>query len=118
LPTQKESIIAKNYLTESELKILNNMVSGYFDFAEVQAMKKIPMYMDDYINHLDNILSATGEKVLQNAGKITHEQAEEKALAEYKKYQERTLTPVEVAYLETLKNAEKTIKKITKRAKK
>jgi hypothetical protein len=71
-PTQKDISIAKNYLTENELKILNNLVSGYFDFAEIQAMKRKPMYMDDYINHLDKILATTGEEVLQNAGSISH----------------------------------------------
>jgi hypothetical protein len=110
LPNKREAINAKNYLTEEELKILNNMVSGYFDFAEVQAIKKIPMCMEDYLKHLDNILSATGQPVLQNAGKISHEQAEKKALNEYSKYQEKTPTPVEKAYLETIKKTEKKIK--------
>ena len=110
-PTQKDISIAKNYLTETELKILNNLVSGYFDFAEIQAMKHKPMYMEDYINHLDKILSTTSENVLQNAGLISHEQAVEKALAEYRKYQVKTLSPVEQAYLETIKNAEKKINK-------
>jgi hypothetical protein len=87
------------------------MVSGYFDFAEVQAMKKNPMYMEDYINHLDSILSATGEKVLQTAGNISHEQAVEKVFTEYKKYQVKELSPVEKAYLENIKKTEKKIKK-------
>jgi len=106
-PTQKDISIAKNYLTENELKILNNLVSGYFDFAEIQAMKHKPMYMEDYINQLDKILATTSENVLQNAGTISHEQAVEKALAEYRKYQVKTLSPVEQAYLETIKNTEK-----------
>jgi hypothetical protein len=110
-PTQKDISIAKNYLTETELKILNNLVSGYFDFAEIQAMKHKPMYMEDYVNQLDNILTSTGENVLQNAGLISHEQAVEKALAEYRKYQVKTLSPVEQAYLETIKNTEKKIGK-------
>ena len=78
-PSLKEVVIAKNYLTEEELKVLNNLVSGYFDFAEIQAMKRKPMYMADYIKQLDNILSATGEKVLQNAGRVSHQEAIEKA---------------------------------------
>jgi len=61
-PTAKDITVAKDYMTEDELKILNNLVSGYFDFAEVQAMRQKPMYMKDYINHLDNILSSTGEE--------------------------------------------------------
>lgn len=60
-PTLRDAKIAKNYLTEEELKILNNLVSGYFDFAEIQAMRRRPMYMSDYIQQLDNILSSTGE---------------------------------------------------------
>ena len=58
LPTKEEARTAKNFLTEKELKILNNLVSGYFDFAEIQAQRQTPMYMKDYITHLDNILSA------------------------------------------------------------
>ena len=114
-PTQRDISVAKNYLTEKELKILNNLVSGYFDFAEIQAMRHKPMYMEDYVQHLDNILTSTGEEVLQNAGSISHEQAVEKALAEYRKYQEKTLSPVEQAYMETIKNTEKKIGKTKKK---
>jgi len=108
-PTQKDISIAKNYLTEKELKILNNFVSGYFDFAEIQAMKHKTLYMEDYINHLDKILASTDENILQNAGSVSHEQAVEKALAEYRKYQVKTLSPVEQAYLETIKKTEKIV---------
>jgi hypothetical protein len=111
VPTQKDVSIAKNYLKENELKILNNLVSGYFDFAEIQAMKQKPMYMEDYIRQLDNILASTDEKVLLNAGSISHEEAVEKALVEYRKYQVKTLSPVEQAYLETIKKIEKKIGK-------
>jgi len=97
------------------LKILNNLVSGYFDFAEIQAMKQKPMYMEDYIRQLDNILASTGENILQNAGSISHEQAVEKALSEYRKYQVKTLSPVEQAYLETIKSTEKKIGKSKKK---
>ena len=117
-PTQKDISIAKNYLSETELKILNNLVSGYFDFAEIQALKHKPMYMDDYIQQLDNILSSTGENILESAGSISHEKAVKKALIEYKKYQIKTLSPVEKAYLETLKKTEKKITGKTKREKK
>ena len=106
-PSLKEVVIAKNYLTEEELKVLNNLVSGYFDFAEIQAMKRKPMYMADYIKQLDNILSATGEKVLQNAGRVTHQAAIAKATVEFKKYQVKTLSAVEEDYLRTLKSLEK-----------
>ena len=114
-PTQKDISLAKNYLSENELKILNNLVSGYFDFAEIQAMKHKPMYMDDYIRQLDNILASTGESVLQNAGSISHEKAVEKALSEYRKYQVKTLSPVEQSYLETIKSTEKKIGKPKKK---
>ena len=110
-PSSKEVTVAKNYLNEVELKILNNLVSGYFDFAEIQAMKRKPMYMSDYIKHLDNILLATGEKLLLNSGNISHKRAIDKAKAEFKKYQLITLSPVEKAYLENIKALEKKIDK-------
>lgn len=75
LPTLADAKTAKNYLDEDELKILGNLVSGYFDFAEVQAMKKNPMYMEDYISQLDSILSATGEKLLTDSGKVSNQAA-------------------------------------------
>ena len=102
-PTKNEVTVAKNYLSEDELKVLNNLVSGYFDFAEIQAMRHNPMYMSDYIKHLDNILTSTGEKLLTDAGSVTHKQAEEKAIAEYRKFQVRNLSPVEQAYMESIK---------------
>ncbi len=111
LPTKSEAKIAKNYLTPEELKILNYLVSGYFDFAEIYAARHEYLYMKDYLKQLDNILSATGEKVLQNAGKIKHSDAMKKVDAEYKKYQQKTITPVEAAYLECLKTIEKSLSK-------
>jgi hypothetical protein len=110
-PVKKEVTIAKNYLNAEELKILNNIVSGYFDFAEVQALKRRPMYMQDYINQLDNILTSTGERSLQSAGSVSHEQAVENALPEYRKYLVKTLSPVEQAYLEAIKTVQKKISK-------
>ena len=109
-PTAKDIGIAKNYLTEEELRVLNQMVSGYFDFAEVQAIRHRPMYMSDYVEQLDNILRATGGEVLTHAGKISHAQAMEKAKAEYKRYQAQTLSPVEEEYLKTIKQLGKTAK--------
>ncbi len=102
-PTLRDAKIAKNYLNEDELKILNNLVSGYFDFAEIQAMRRQPMYMGDYFQQLDNILSSTGEALLKRAGSISHQQAMEKAEREYRLFQVRELSPVERAYLETIK---------------
>lgn len=92
------------------MKILNNLVSGYFDFAEIQAIRHHPMHMSDYVDQLDRVLSSTGEKVLEGAGKISHKQAIEKAEAEYRKYQVQHLTPVEEAYLDTVKKLEKEAK--------
>ena len=110
-PTLKDIGIAKNYLNDEELKILNNIVSGYFDFAEIQAMRHHPMYMSDYVEHLDNVLKTTGEKVLQDAGTISHAQAIEKATEEYRKYQVQNLSPVEEEYLESIKNIQSIVKK-------
>lgn len=109
-PIKKDIGIAKNYLDENELKVLNNIVSGYFDFAEIQAMRRNPMYMSDYVEHLDNILKATGEKVLEGVGSISHAQALEKANEEYQKYQIKNLSPVEEEYLMTIKEIEKQAK--------
>lgn len=103
MPTREEILIAKNYLNEKELKILNNLVSGYFDFAEVQAMNHSPMYMADYIKLLDSILSSTGSRLLQNSGRISHKQAQDKAITEYRKFQVKTISPVEQAYLDSVK---------------
>ena len=110
-PTAKDVCVAKNYLNEDELKVLNNIVSGYFDFAEIQAMRHNPVYMSDYVNQLDNLIQVTGGKVLDNAGKISHKQALEKANEEYKKYVNQNLSPVEEAYLQTIKQIEKTANK-------
>lgn len=106
-PLSKDVTNAKNYLNEQELKILNNLVSGYFDFAEIQAMKRKPLYMSDYIKQLDNILTATGQEVLTNAGNVSHQQAIEKAKTEFKKYQKKTLSQVEKDYLENIKTIQK-----------
>ena len=110
-PALKDIGIAKNYLNDEELKILNNIVSGYFDFAEIQAMRHHPMYMSDYVEHLDNVLKTTGEKVFQGVGTISHAQAIEKATKEYRKYQVQNLSPVEEEYLESIKNIQDIVKK-------
>lgn len=106
-PTAKDVGIAKNYLEEDELRVLNGLVSGYFDFAEVQAIRHRPMHMADYVEHLDRVLQSTGEMLLTDAGKISHAQALEKAKEEYRKFQAQTLSPVEEAYLTTIKQVNK-----------
>ena len=103
-PTLRDAQIAKNYLSEEELKILNNLVSGYFDFAEIQAMRRRPMYMENYVKQLDSILSSTDEALLNGPGTVSHQQAMDKAREEYRKFQVRELSPVERAYLDTIKS--------------
>ena len=111
LPALKDIGIAKNYLEENELKVLNNLVSGYFDLAEINAIEHKPMYMDDYVKQLDSVLSSGNRKLLTGAGSVSHKQALEKAKSEYRKYQEITLTPVEKAYLESIKVVFKEVKR-------
>ena len=109
-PTKKDVVIAKNYLSEKELKVLNNLVSAYFDLAEINAIEHNTMYMADYVEQLDKILSSTGKDILENAGSVSHKQAVEKAEAEYQKFIQKNLSPVEKEYLEVIKNLEKTAK--------
>lgn len=111
VPTKKDISIAKNYLDEKELKILNNLVSGFFDFAEIQAIEHVPMYMNDYIEQLDRNLSSNRRKLLENSGIISHQLAIRKAENEYCRYQKDTLSPVEQSYLNTLREAEEEAKK-------
>ena len=111
LPVLRDVGVAKNYLDEQELRVLNNLVSGYFDIAEIAAIEHRSMYMRDYIAQLDAVLSSGGRKLLDGAGNVSHQQAMEKAQTEYRKYQAQTLSPVEQAYLETVKSLEKTAKK-------
>lgn len=111
LPTFTEAKVAKNYLTEKELKSLNFIVSGYLDFAERQAEKKVVMTMQDWIEHVDRILTATGEDLLKDNGKVSRQQMIEKVEKEYKKYSERTLSPVEKDYLAEIKSIEQIAKK-------
>ncbi|MEG0805809.1 MAG: RhuM family protein [Lachnospiraceae bacterium] len=103
--------VAKNYLEENVLRVLNNLVSGYFDLAEINAIEHKPMYMHDYVNQLDSILTSGNRKLLQNKGSVSRTQAVEKAKSEYRKYQEKTIAPVEEAYLDTIKELEKEAKK-------
>ena len=111
LPALKDIGVAKNYLKEGELKILNNLVSGYFDLAEINAIEHRPMYMSDYVEQLDSVLSSGNRKLLTGSGKVSHDEAMKKAKEEYKKYQAITLSPVEQAYMETIKDAGKSAKK-------
>ena len=110
-PTQAEAMVAKNYLDEQELKVLNNLVSAYFDLAELNAIEHREMHMADYLRQLDTILGSAGRKLLDNAGKISHAQAQNKVKAELQKYKAQTLTSVEKEYLSTISTLEKQAKK-------
>ena len=101
--TLEDVRIAKNYLSEKELKKLNALVSAFFDMAEYQAENHNVMHMSDYVEQLDRTIKSVGEEVLEGAGKISHKKAMEKAEGEYRKYQVKTLSSVEKAYIETLK---------------
>lgn len=105
-PTLREAKIAKNYLNEKELKAMGQLVSGYLDFAERQAQREQVMTMEDWVKHLDNILTVTGEQLLAGNGSVSHQQAMEKAETEYKKYKARTLSDVEKDYLVAIKQLE------------
>ena len=95
--------------------MLNNLVSGYFDFAEFQALKHKPMRMKDYISQLDKILSSLDTKVLTNAGTVSHKEAIEKAKIEYQKYQIKELSPIEKEYLNSINNISKIVEGLDKK---
>ena len=110
-PTQAEAMIAKNYLSEQELRVLNNLVSAYFDLAELNAIEQREMRMADYVRELDTILKSAGRKLLDNAGTISTTQAQEKAKLELQRYKANTLDEVEKDYLKTISALEKQAKK-------
>lgn len=115
-PNKSEIMIAKNYLKTEELDILNRIVSGFLDLAELQAMDHNPMYMHDWIESLDGFIKLSRKEVLMHAGKISHIEAEKKAEDEYKKYKTRTLdeiSKVEVDFIESIEKIEKDIRKLT-----
>ena len=110
-PTLKEAVVAKNYLNEKELRSMGQLVSGYLDFAERQAEREQIMTMKDWAEHLDRILTMSGEQLLEGNGSISHRQAVDKATNEYKKYKQKTLSDVEHDYLDTIKLLEKKVGK-------
>lgn len=101
-PTLKEAVVAKNYLSEKELRSMGQLVSGYLDFAERQAEREQVMTMKDWAEHLDRILTMSGEQLLQGNGSVSHKQAIEKATTEFKKYKAKTISDVEKDYLDTI----------------
>ena len=110
-PNLQDALIAKNYLDERELRAMGQIVSGYLDFAERKAERHEPMTMSDWSKHLDQILTAGGENLLQGNGSISHDQAVNKATGEYRKYQQKTLSSVEKAFLDSIKSIEKKTEK-------
>lgn len=113
LPTKGEAEIAKNYLTEDEVKILNRIVSIYLDFAELQAERHIPMYMKDWIAKLDEFLKMSGSELLTHAGTVSAEVAKLKADTEYDRFKERTqyqLSQVEIHFIEAFESEQKKLR--------
>ena len=110
-PTLREAVVAKNYLDEKELRAMGQIVSGYLDFAERQAEREQAMTMQDWAEHLDRILTMSGEQLLIGNGRISHKQAVDKATVEYRKYKERTLSEVEQDYLDSIKMLEQRAEK-------
>ena len=109
-PTKADVAIAKNYLNPEELKRLNTLVSAYFDAAEFRALNHEPTYMNDWLAHLDQLILAMGAKTLQDAGRVSHQQAIGHAETEYAKYRAHLAnepSEVEAVYLETVKKAQK-----------
>lgn len=117
-PTKQELQIAKNYLNEEELNVLNRMVTAYLELAELQALNRKPMYMVDWVTRLDDFLRMTGNEVLQHAGTISHEQALQKADSEYAKYQERTKNELSKAEKDFVQFIDQTAKSLERKKKK
>ena len=111
-PTKQETEIAKNYLNEDELNILNRMVTAYLEVAEIQAMNRTPMYMKDWVERLDGFLTMTGKNILTHAGSISHNMAIEKARTEYDKYKEKIKNEITKVEVDFVKQIESTAKKL------
>lgn len=109
-PTKQETETAKNYLNEQELNILNRIVSAYLDLAEIQALNQKPMYMNSWIEKLEEFINLTGNDVLIHSGKISHKQALEKANAEYQKYKMQTINDLSLAEKHFIESIDKTNK--------
>ena len=114
IPTEKDTEIAKNYLAEEELNILNRMVTAYLEVAEIQALNRTPMYMVDWIKQLDDFFTMTGKDVLTHSGNVSHQKAIEKAHFEYEKYKEQIknrTTQIEKDFIKQIENKTKNLKK-------
>ena len=112
-PKKADTVVAKNYLKEDEINILNRIVTAYLEFAELQAIRKKPMYMKDWLAKLNDFLKMTDNEILEHIGTISHAQAKEKASLEYEKYKVKMrneLSIVEKHFIESIDHAEKLIK--------
>lgn len=113
-PTKKETEVAKNYLNEKELDVLNRMVTAYLEVAELQALNRKPMYMKDWAGRLDDFLTMTGNEILDHAGKVSHKNALDKAHKEYqtfKQQQVNELSKAEKDFIEQIDKKHKELKK-------
>lgn len=111
-PTKQETEIAKNYLNEDELNVLNRMVTAYLDLAEIQALNRKPMYMSTWIEKLDEFIHIMGNEILKHSGTVSHQQAIEKANAEYEKFKEKTkneLSDAEKHFIASMENVTKNL---------
>jgi hypothetical protein len=117
-PTKQETEIAKNYLSESELNILNRIVTAFLEIAEIQALNQTPMYMKDWIEQLDSFLKMTKKEVLNSAGNISHQQALEKAHSEYEKYRELKNNEISEVEKHFIKQISDTTEKLKNKKKK
>lgn len=111
-PTKKETEVAKNYLNQKELDVLNRMVTAYLELAELQALNRKPMYMKDWVTRLDDFLTMTGNDILTNAGSVSHDKALKKAHEEYAKYKEQIKNELSRAEKEFIKQIDSTSKKL------
>jgi len=114
IPTKKEIEVAKNYLSEDELNVLNRMVTAYLEIAEIQALDRTPMYMAEWIKQLDTFLKMTNKNILQHSGTISHQEAIEKAHGEYVIYKEKIknrITQVEKDFMKQIESKAKGLKK-------
>ena len=116
-PSRQETEVAKNYLNEEELNILNRMVTAYLELAELQALNRKPMYMQDWITRLDDFLRMTGNEVLAHAGTVSHNQAVKKAEAEYAKYKAKTANELSRVEKDFVKFIDQTAKQLENKKK-
>jgi len=119
-PHKTDVIVAKNYLNDKELDTLNKITTAYLEFAEMQATNEVPMYMKDWIKKLDDFLTVGGKKLLDNSGKISKQQADEKAISEFEKYRAlgSDISEIEKLYIANLKDTQKKLENKERKVKK